>query len=491
MKQLIEIDTSEQVVVSIAEHEGTKSRLAELEFQLDQLQRLIYGARSERFVPSSSDPQQQSLFGEELNAVPQQQTIEVAAHSKKARKEKPVRSVIPAHFPRIEHRIEPDELPEGARQIGEEVTEQYHYSPAVIKVDRYVRPKYVMGEQIIVAPIPELPFPKSELGATLAAHIAVSKYCDHLPLHRQCKMLKRAGLKVSDSTIGGWMSATATLLEPLGVALRGHVLAQDYLQVDESPIPVQTDHKKGGTKRGYYWVYHAPEVASVYFDYRSGRSAYFPKEMLEDFQGALQTDGYGAYDGIAAKPGITALACMAHARRKFEQALDNDRKRASHALEMFKALYALERRSKDRGSPPELRYRYRRRYADPQLDRFKAWLDREAIRTAPKSPVGKAISYTLGLWPRLVAYTLDGRYLIDNNPVENTIRPMAVGRKNYLFAGSDRAASHAALLYSLIGSCKLQGIEPYAYLCDIIARISEHKANQLHELLPHRWTPNS
>ena len=236
MSDLREIDTEEVVTVPLAELRKRDERIAQLTFQLEQLKRLIYGAKSERFVPT--DPGQVTLFAVEATAQPTR--IEVAAHTtlRHAQGSQPARALIPAHFPRIEHVIEPQDLPSDAKRIGEEVTEQYHYSAAVLKVDRYVRPKYVVEERIVIAPMPALPFPKSELGASLAAHIAVSKFCDHLPLYRQRQQLKRAGLDVSDSTIGGWFQATATLLEPLGDALKKEVLAQDYLQVDESPIPV-------------------------------------------------------------------------------------------------------------------------------------------------------------------------------------------------------------------------------------------------------------
>jgi transposase len=317
----------------------------------------------------------------------------------------------------------------------------------------------------------------------------VSKFCDHLPLYRQRSQLKRAGLEVSDSTIGGWFQATATLLEPLGDALRKEVLAQDYLQVDESPIPVQGDHQEGALRTGYHWVYHAPLIKAVLFDYRPGRSAEFPAEVLKDFQGTLQTDGYAGYEKIAQREGINALACMAHARRKFDQALTNDKSRAEYVLKKISELYEIERRCDQMKVPPEERREQRSQHAVPLLDELGTWFKEEINVVAPKSPIGQAIAYSLGLWPRLRAYVHDGRYLMDNNRIENTIRPLAIGRKNYLFAGSDRGARHAALMYSLLGTCKLHGVEPFAYLSDVIARISEHKTNKLTELLPHNWQP--
>jgi transposase len=480
-------------VISIEEEQAlrselrsTKEQLAQLTFQLEQLKRMIFGARSERYVPA--DPGQSTLFDVPAAAAP---TTEQVSYTRvrSAEKKQPVREAIAAHLPRVEQVLEPEGVPEGAKRIGEEVTETLAYTPGIIHVDKLVRPKYAHDDRVLIAPMPSLPFPKSNLGASLAAHICVSKFADHLPLYRQRSQLKRAGLEVSDSTIGGWFQATAALLEPLGNALRKEVLAEPYLQVDETPIPVQDDHKEGSLRKGYHWVYHAPLVKAVLFDYRPGRSEQFPIEVLKDFQGTLQTDGYVGYEKLAAKEGITALACMAHARRKFEQARDNDRARAEYALQKFGELYAIERRCDERDDPPDKRHQHRQNEAVPILQELEHWIKEQINLVPPKGPMGKALAYSLSLWPRLCAYVQDGRYLIDNNRIENTIRPLAIGRKNYLFAGSDRAARHAALMYSLLGTCKLHGVEPFAYLSDVIARIPEHKANKLCELLPQRWQP--
>jgi transposase len=469
-----------------AELRSTKEQLAQLTFQLEQLKRMIFGTKSERFVPL--DPGQATLFETPPTAEPATEQVSYT-RIKAGEKKKPVREPIAAHLPRIERVIEPEDLPEGARRIGEEITETLEYTPGTIHVDKLVRPKYVVDDAVHIAALPGLPFPKSNLGASLAAHICVSKFADHLPLYRQRSQLKRAGLDVSDSTIGGWFAATATLLEPLGAVLRKEVLAQDYLQVDESPIPVQDDHNEKGIRKGYHWVYHAPLMKAVLFDYCPGRSETFPADVLKDFRGTLQTDGYAAYEKLAQREGITALACMAHARRYFEKAKDNDRARGEYALLKLGELYQIERRCDEREDPPDLRREHRQKEAVPVLDELEEWIKVEINIVAPKSPMGKALAYSMGLWPRLRAYVHDGRYLIDNNRIENTIRPLAIGRKNYLFAGSDRGARNAALMYSLLGTCKLNGLEPFAYLRDVIARIPEHKANCLHELLPYKWQP--
>lgn len=482
------------------ENQALKEQLAKLQFEFDQLRRMMFGTKSERYVPA--DTGQSTLFEVPVTAAPATEQISYT-RTKPGQKKQPVREAIAAHLPRVERVIEPEDLPEGARKIGEEITETLEYVPATIHVDKLVRPKYAVrstadDERVLIAPMPPMPFPKSNLSASLASHVCVSKFCDHLPFYRLIAQLKRAGLEVGSSTLGSWFQATANLLEPLGDALRKEVLAQSYLQVDESPIPVQDDHNAKGIHTGYHWVYHAPQLKAVLFNYCPGRSEKFPINMLKDFQGTLQTDGYAGYDKLAQRierpplgggSGGVALACMAHARRYFEKALNNDKARAEYALKKIRDLYAIERQCNEKKAPPELRHRFRRRYAVPILDEFGEWIKQEINIVAPKSPIGKALAYTLGLWSRLRAYVQDGQYLIDNNLIENTIRPMAIGRKNYLFAGSHSAAGHAALMYSLLGTCKLHGIEPFAYLRDVIARIPEHKANKLSELLPYNWQP--
>lgn len=390
---------------------------------------------------------------------------------------------------RVEEVIEPELVPEGSKLIGHEVTEVLEIIPPEVYVRRIKRAKYAVKEQVIVAPMPSLPFPKRNLGASLAAHILVGKFADHLPFYRQRQMLARSGLEVSDSTLGDWFKASADLLRPLYDVLEHKTFQQTYLQGDESPIPVQDKHKPGSTHTGYHWVMHAPEIRAVLFQYHPGRAAQFPDDMLAAFSGALQTDGYVGYNNLFAREDITPLACMAHARRKFEHALGNDKARAEHALVMIGWLYDIERTCKQAEWDAEQRGHYRAMHAGPILERIGHWLKEELMQVAPKSPIGNAIQYAVNLWPRLSAYTQDGRFLIDNNLVENTIRPMAIGRKNYMFAGSHKAAQDAAMFYSLLGTCKLHGLEPLAYLTDVITRINEHKANKLAELLPWNWKP--
>lgn len=249
-------------------------------------------------------------------------------------------------------------------------------------------------------------------------------------------------------------------------------------------MPVQTKDKPGATHRGYQWVYYDPVRRMVLFDYRQSRGREGPRQMLKDFKGYLQTDGYTVYDNLKSKEEMTLLACMAHARRKFDQAKDNDRARAEQALKMFAELYQVEQQARDQQMNHHQRQLLREELSVPVLNRIEQWLQQNLGQVAPGSGIGKAIRYTLQLWPRLRSYTQDGRFEMDNNLIENSIRPLALGRKNYLFAGSHKAAQHVAIMYSLLATCKLNDIEPWAWLKDTLTKLPDYPANRLHELLP-------
>ena len=259
---------------------------------------------------------------------------------------------------------------------------------------------------------------------------------------------------------------------------------------DETPIPVLTQDKPGATHKGYFWAYYSPINKTVCFDYRKGRGREGPEEFLEGYAGALQTDGYAAYNSFETRQGIILLACMAHSRRKFEHALENDRVRANHALKLIQKLYETERICRECDYTQEQRYHQRQEKSLPVMQELEVWLKEQITYTLPKSSIGEAMAYTLNLWPRLKRYLDNGLYEIDNNLIENTIRPIAIGRKNYLFAGSHEAAERAAMIYSFFGTCKQNQVDPYAWLSDVLDRIPSHKANRLSELLPYNWKNN-
>ncbi len=466
-----------------------KQEIGWLNHQIAEMKRLIFGPKSERFI-SAVDPQQTSLF--ELPEIerPQDTEEEITYKRKKPEaKKQPLRTELPAHLPRKEEVIEPDDIPEGAKKIGEAVTELLDYTPATLYVRRIVRPKYLIGTtdektDIAIAGLPTLPIPKGNAGAGLLAYILTSKFVDHLPYYRQVQMFKRQGAVLAESTINGWFNASCKLLWPLYEALKTQVLSANYLMADETPIKVLTKDKPGSTHKGFHWVYYDPVRKLVLFDYRKSRGREGPDEILEDFSGHLQTDGYVTYNSLKTNGDITLMACMAHARRYFDKAKDNDPVRAGQALGKFQGLYAIERFAREQKLQPGEIKDLRQEKALPKLSEMETWLKKEIYNVLPKSAIGTAIAYTLKLWPRLVRYVEDGLFQIDNNLIENSIRPVALGRKNYLFAGSHESAQRAAMIYSLLATCKLNNVEPFNWLRNTLETIPDHKANQLTTLLP-------
>ena len=459
-----------------------------LKHELDQLKRTVFGKKTEKFT--NTDGTQLSLFNIDKVVTSEEATENITYTRKKniKKKQKPSRTIIPAHLPRVEEIIEPNIEP-GMIKIGEQISETLEYNPSRIFVRRIIRPKYAYAnkEGVAIANLPSMPIPKGKAGASLLAYIMVAKFIDHLPFYRQIQIFKRFDLVLTDSTISGWFNKTTDLLEPLYECLMKQILSCDYLQADETPIGVQDSNKKGSLHNGYHWVYRSPLQKLVMFKYSVGRARKAPEEVLLNFSGALQTDGYIAYTNMKTQGDIILLACMTHARRKFDAAKDNNKKLAEEFLSLFQLLYHIERQSKDKKISYNTRYRYRQLYSKPVLLKIEKLLKHNLDKIIPQSPIGKAISYTLNLWSRLCIYINDGRFEIDNNAIENSIRPLAIGRKNYMFAGSHKAAQRAAMMYSFFATCKINNIEPHSWLVDVLNRISEHKANKLPELLPQNW----
>ena len=458
-----------------------------LKQELAQLKRMIFGSKSERHI--GGDPSQLSL-GLDAEAVtpPEKETEQITYSRTKTdnKKGSAIRLALPAHLHREEHIIEPEEDISGARKIGEVVTEILEYTPGKFYVEKYVRPKYVLAkeERIVIGELPSLPIPRGNAGAGLLAHLLISKFVDHLPFYRQVQQFKRQDIDIAESTISGWLTASCRLLEPLYERLVTRVQGSSYLMADETPIPVQTKDKPGSTHKGFHWVYKAPVDKLVCFDYRKGRGRDGLEEFLESFRGMLQTDGYVAYDIYEKKEGITLFGCMAHARRKFEKAKENDFKRAEYILERIKQLYMIEREAREKGLSFDQRKELREEQSFPVLKEMEKWMKEQLPDVLPKSSIGQAIAYTLGLWPRLTRYTQYGQVEIDNNLVENSIRPVALGRKNYMFAGSHEAAQQAAMIYSFLGTCKINNIEPYGWLKNTLQRLPDQSIQKLDDLLP-------
>lgn len=470
-----------------------KSDIARMQFQIDQMRRLLYGSKRERFISNKEDGNQLTLplDIEQETETEKEQEVVTYVREKSKRKNHPGRLELPKHLPVEEIIIEPKEDTTGLKCIGKEVTDQLEMVPAKLYIKRYIRPRYIkpvddqeLQHQGMIAPLPVFPIEKGIAGPGLLAQVLVDKFVDHLPIYRQLERFKREDIKIASSTINGWQESCANLLEPLYDCLKNRVLKQGYIQADETPIQVLDKSKKGQTHRGYFWEYRSPLTNTVLFDYRRGRGRDGPQQLLAGFKGYLQTDGYAAYNKIGERKDIIVLNCMAHARRYFEKSLDSDKAKAEYAMGMFQKVYAVERKARNANLSPEKRKELRLDEALPILNELGKWIAASLKEVLPKSPIGTAVQYCIPRWDNLTAYLYDGNLEIDNNLAENAIRPITLGRKNYLFAGSDRGAERAAMFYSFFGTCKANGINPYQWLNRVLEIIPEHKVNRLFELLP-------
>ena len=373
--------------------------------------------------------------------------------------------------------------------IGKEITEELECEPAKFYIKRYIRYKYATknGDGVSIAELPERVIDKGIPGAGLLAMILTSKFVDHLPLYRQKQIFARENIQIASSTIEGWTKEALIKLEPLYEQLVFDTKAKGYLQVDETRIKVLDSNKKGATHTGWYWVYHAPLDGIVLFDYSPTRGSSAPLPILENFKGYLQTDGYAGYQQYGKKKEVTHLACWAHARREFEKSLDNDKQRAEKALLLIQQLYALERKAKqDCLSAQEIK-ELRLAESLPIINEMGKWIFEEIKNTLPKSQIGKAMAYAYGRWDALSAYLYDGNLLIDNNLIENAIRPVALGRKNYLFAGSHEAAKRSAMIYSFFAICKKHEVNPFQWLKHALLNIASINHKKITVLYPQNY----
>lgn len=381
------------------------------------------------------------------------------------------------------------------KQLGEDVAEQLEYVPASFRVIRHVRPKLACSccDHIAQAAAPSRPIERGMAGPGLLAHVLVAKFADHLPLYRQSVIYAREGVELDRSLLAKWVGHTAALLQPLVDALRRHVMAATKLHADDTPVPVLAPGN-GKTKTGRLWVYVRDDRASsdatppaVWFAYTPDRKGIHPQQHLESFNGTLQADAYGGYQAIYETGRVAEAACWAHARRQFYE-LHAARPNAlnTEALERIGALYKVEEQI--RSKPPDERRAHRQARARPLLDQLHAWLSATLETLSRKSDTSRAILYALNRWEALTRYCDDGRLEIDNLPVERALRGVAIGRRNYLFAGADSGGERAAAIYSLIGTAKLNGFDPEAYLRAVLARIADHPINQVENLLPWNMT---
>lgn len=480
-------------------------------WQVEELQRMIYGRRSERYIPEvATDPAatQLSLGDDFAAAVPAEvSTVPEADPTTKtstpgptgltSRKQKRHvahggRKDFPAHLPREDRYHQPTVDVSGWTKTGEVVRMRYDYRPGQLIVIRDICPVYQHPEkkETVTASGPVYLLEKGIAGPGLLAHLHVQKYTYHMPYYRQLQQWERQdGVLLAAATVNDW---EAVCVDKYLVLLHGELkklaLGVGYLQCDETTVRVCNDIAKGKVHQGYFWVLDAPVERLVLFEYNPGRSQDVPRELLKDFAGHLQTDAYGAYwAAFKDNPRIILLCCLVHVRRRFEHALKNDARRAAHVLGVIKQLYDLERTAKEQSYSYEQIRLLRQQQALPMLHQLKEWLDTNVEATVKDSPIGEAIRYALKIWDRLLVYTTDGKLLPDTNRVENAIRPTKIGLKNYMFQGNEQGARRAAVLYSLLETCKKNDIDPYEWLKDVYTRIPTHPISKIRELLPAAW----
>jgi len=484
----------------------SKQTISKLKQQIEMLQRRIWGKSSERYI--NEDPLQRKLDFEGLELLPEEKELATSAKEEiekyktirviEKEKSHPVRKPLPESLPREETHIYPENInPENWTELTPEITEVLERESARWYVRRIIRHKYALKnksqdveKQIITAPMPVLPIAKSYAGASVLADIIIDKYVNHLPFYRQIEMFKQQGISIAPATINGWFGDVADLIRPIYYRLKELVLDSDYIQSDETTIPI-INNEKHTTIKGYVWMIRAVMDNLVFFHYDHGsRAQKVALQLFKDFQGVIQTDGYAVYDIYENKKGVLPIGCWAHARRKFEEALAEDKVRASYALEQIGLLYQVERQADQQQLTYEERADLRSRLAYPITVAFEKWLLNEYPKVLPKGRIGKAIRYTYNIYHKLTRYHLDGRLKIDNNLGENAIRPIALGRKNWLFCGNHDAAENAAIIYSMLGCCKASEVNFRDWLVYFLNNIHSYDndySKDLAELLPHNF----
>lgn len=476
-------------------------QIEKLRHEIATLRRMHFGPRSERLVPEQmlmpfagqtfpaqlpppgTPPRERSRDPQHFDAA---QAIEAGGHG---------RQKLPEHLKRVPvvHDLGEDEKRCGKCRkklvrIGEDTREQLEYTPSQLAVVRHIRPKYTCPNEceetgVVQAPPPGGPIEKGLAGPSLLAYVCVSKFDDHLPAYRQQEMFARQGVHLARSTLCDWIAQVADLLDPLVLLMKRRVLLSKKIHTDDIPVPV-LDGSREHTREGRLWVYLGDDLHPyVVFEYSPTHQEVYPIEFLKDFRGWLQGDAYGAYDKVAA----TVVGCWAHARRYFFDAQKSDPARCAVALGHIRELYKVEEAA--RNLTPAERLKLRKARSKKTIEELKKWMEAEELSILPESAMGEAFTYVRNQWDRLTRYLEDPDLSVDNNVSERTLRNVAIGRKNWLFAGSDEGGRRAAILYSVIESAKRNGVEPLAYLADVFARIASHPARRLGEFLPDQWRP--
>jgi transposase len=492
-----------RIIAAMAQDALTaQAEIARLKFQLARYRRAEFGRSSEKLARDTEQLELalETLETDQAERLATASPAVAAAVAIAAEAQKPARRPLPEHLPREDLRHPaPCTCPScgGAlRTIGDEVTETLDYVPGRFKVIRHIRTKLSCRacDTVVAPPAPDHAIARGRAGAGLLAHIVVSKYDDHLPLYRQAEIFARDGVSLETSTLSGWVGATAAALQPLIDALAADVLASDTLHVDDTPVPVLAPGT-GKTKTGRLWTYVRDErpfagsrPAAALFFYSPDRKGERPQAHLKQFRGVIHADGYAGFNELFAGGRIIEAACWAHVRRKFfDVHAATGSPIAKEALDRIGQLYAVEKTIN--GSPPERRRQQRQLHSKPIAEALAAWAEGTVRQLSRKSELARAFRYMRARWTALARGFEDGRLALDNNPAERALRCVAIGRKNYLFAGSDAGGRRAAAIYSLIESAKLNALNPQHYIADLLARIADHPARRIAELLPWNWQP--
>jgi len=473
--------------------------ITELSMQLEWFKRQVFGTKSEKLIPS--DDLQMALELGVVNAAEINgeinKTVGGYTRSSKTDEKKPVvghgRGTMPTHLPVKDVVIEPEEDTTEMVKIGEEVSWYFEMdTPSQLHIVRTTRPKYAAPEKnsVIIGSLPVMPVEKGNAGPGFLAHIVTEKYLYHMPLDRQRRKFKADyNADFSESWLDDNIRNSVFWLESIYNEYKKELLQSGYIQADETPIQVLTKDKKGKSHRGYFWVYHDPIKGNVIFDYRKSRSREGPNDFLKDFKGVLQVDGYEGYSEIITKNNLVHAGCMDHVRRRFEKALEYDKVRCTHALDTMRVWYGLERDARERGLSFDERLGMRKEKIVASMNEFKIWMQKQIGMVLPKSPVGIALQYALNQWQFFTAYQTDGRVELSNILIENAIRPVALGRKNFLFAGSHEAASWPAVAYSLCAIAKNHGVQEFVYFKELLTELPKSRAADIHTYLLPFWKP--
>jgi len=495
-----DISTLQHMVRQLLSNVNEQAReIVDLQSQLEWLKRHTFGRRSEKLDVNQltlfegiADTADQEDDSAESNPTP-------AGVAEKSKKHRNGRRPLPAHLPRerIEYHPSEEELiypccGQAKQVMGEEITEELDYVPASFVVRQHVRAKYVCKhcqEGVVIADLPPRPIEKGRPGTGLLAHVLTSKYADHMPLHRQEGIFKRHGVDIHRSTMCDWVRDCAELLSPIVRYMKQVILQSKLINTDDTSVPI-LDGSRTQTRKGYLWAYIG-DKCTVVLDYTPTHSRDGPMAFLGDYGGYVQADAYQGYGAFFENGDATEVGCWAHARRKFYDAQTTDPRHAHEMLALIGKLYDAERQAKQNELGALAIKELRQQRSRPILDEIGPHLEDWSIALLPKSPIGQAVSYARGQWKALNQYIHDGDLDIDNNLAERVLRTVAIGRRNWMFAGSDAGAERAAVIYSLVATCTLCHIDPFAYLRNVLDRVSTHPASQVVELTPFGWESRS